>query len=204
MTAVALAHTEVFGTIDDVAVAKGELVEALPPTGTAVLNADDDRVAAMAAAPTAPVLTYGVDRGDVRAEGVVLDDELRPPFAWRRPGATTRCGLAVRGGHKAANARRPRPRGAGVRRRPRRRGRRPAVGLAVAVADGARRSPSGAVVLNDAYNANPTSMAAALDALDDLPAERRTAVLGPMAELGAEAGPSTAGWPSGPRSSASG
>jgi UDP-N-acetylmuramoyl-tripeptide--D-alanyl-D-alanine ligase len=47
-------------------------------------------------------------------------------------------------------------------------------------------APSGARVLNDAYNANPTSMRAALDALADLEAERRTAVLGPMAELGAE------------------
>jgi UDP-N-acetylmuramoyl-tripeptide--D-alanyl-D-alanine ligase len=45
-------------------------------------------------------------------------------------------------------------------------------------------APSGARVLNDAYNANPSSMLAALDALDDLPAVRHTAVLGPMAELG--------------------
>jgi UDP-N-acetylmuramoyl-tripeptide--D-alanyl-D-alanine ligase len=47
-----------------------------------------------------------------------------------------------------------------------------------------RVAPSGLRVLNDAYNANPTSMAAALEALADLDAERRTAVLGPMAELG--------------------
>ena len=48
-------------------------------------------------------------------------------------------------------------------------------------------TPSGARVLNDAYNANPTSMLAALDALADLDAERHTAVLGPMAELGSVA-----------------
>ncbi|HYF45545.1 MAG TPA: UDP-N-acetylmuramoyl-tripeptide--D-alanyl-D-alanine ligase [Acidimicrobiales bacterium] len=185
VTAVALAHTEAFGTIDDVALAKGELVEALPPEGTAVLNLRDERVAAMAGRTEATVLTYGVERGDVRAEGVVLDDDLRPRFRLATPWGDQEVALAVRGRHNAENA---------------------AGAAAAALAAGAELAsvaeglagaslspwrmellvtPAGTRVLNDAYNANPTSVLAALEALDDLPAERRTAVLGPMAELGA-------------------
>ena len=184
VTAVALAHTEAFGAIEEVARAKGELVEALSADGTAVLNQGDERVAAMASRTTATVLTYGVDRGDVRAEGVVLDDELRPRFALVTPWGEAELVLAVRGRHNAENA---------------------AGAAAAALAAGTdfdgviaglasaslspwrmelRVAPSGLRVLNDAYNANPTSMAAALAALADLDAERRTAVLGPMAELG--------------------
>ena len=187
VTAVALAHTEAFGAIEEVARAKGELVEALSVDGTAVLNQGDERVAAMASRTTATVLTYGVDRGDVRAEGVVLDDELRPRFALVTPWGEAELVLAVRGRHNAENA---------------------AGAAAAALAAGTdfdgviaglasaslspwrmelRVAPSGLRVLNDAYNANPTSMAAALAALADLDAERRTAVLGPMAELGDQA-----------------
>lgn len=184
VTAVALAHTEAFGTIDDVAVAKGELVEALPPDGTAVLNLRDERVAAMAARTTAGVLTYGVDRGDVRAEGVVLDDHLRPQFRLATPWGDQEVALAVRGRHNAENA-------AGAAAAALAAGAelaRVAEGLTSASLSPWRMellvSPAGTRVLNDAYNANPTSVLAALDALDDLPAERHTAVLGPMAELG--------------------
>jgi len=187
VTAVALAHTEAFGAIEEVARAKGELVEALSADGTAVLNQADERVAAMASRTTATVLTYGVDRGDVRAEGVVLDDGLRPRFALVTPWGEAELVLAVRGRHNAENA---------------------AGAAAAALAAGTdfdgviaglasaslspwrmelRVAPSGLRVLNDAYNANPTSMAAALEALADLDAERRTAVLGPMAELGDQA-----------------
>ena len=184
VTAVALAHTEAFGAIEDVARAKGELVEALSADGTAVLNQGDERVAAMASRTTATVLTYGVDGGDVRAEGVVVDDDLRPRFALVTPWGEAELALSVRGRHNAENA---------------------AGAAAAALAAGAdfdgvitglasaslspwrmelSVAPSGLRVLNDAYNANPTSMAAALEALADLGAERRTAVLGPMAELG--------------------
>ena len=104
VTAVALAHTEAFGTIEDVALAKGELVEALPAEGTAVLNLRDERVAAMAGRTTAAVLTYGVDQGDVRAEGVVLDDDLRPQFRLATPWGAEEVVLAVRGRHMAENA----------------------------------------------------------------------------------------------------
>lgn len=187
VTAVALAHTEAFGTIEEVARAKAELVESLAAEGTAVLNLGDDRVAAMASRTIAGVLTYGVDQGDVRAEGVVLDDHLRPRFRLATPWGGGDVDLEVRGRHNAENA-------AGAAAAALAAGADldgVLEGLAAATLSPWRMelgvTPSGLRVLNDAYNANPTSMAAALEALADLDAERRTAVVGPMAELGSHA-----------------
>jgi UDP-N-acetylmuramoyl-tripeptide--D-alanyl-D-alanine ligase len=183
VTLVAAVHTETFGTVDDVARAKGELVEALPADGVAVLNADDHRVAAMASLAAGRTVTFGA-AGDVRAEGVTLDDELRPRFRLVSPWGACDVALGVRGLHMVDNAL--------------------AAAAAGLVCDvpvssvggglaAARLSPwrmdlvrlrSGALVLNDAYNANPTSMAAALRALAAVPARRRVAVMGLMAEIG--------------------
>lgn len=183
VTRVAAVHTEAFGTIEDVARTKGELVEALPADGTAVLNAADPAVAAMAARTVAAVVTFG-EGGEVRAADLVLGDDLRAQFLLRSPWGDAEVTLAVRGSHQVENA---------------------LAAAAAALACGldlgavqaglakAALSPwrmelavavSGATVLNDAYNANPTSVAAALEALAALPAVRRTAVLGVMAELG--------------------
>ena len=105
VTAVAPAHTERLGGIDGVALAKGELVEALPAAGTAILNADDERVAAMAGRTAAAVLRYGRDvAADVRVEDVVLDDLARPRFTVRTPWGRADVRLAVSGAHMAANA----------------------------------------------------------------------------------------------------
>jgi UDP-N-acetylmuramoyl-tripeptide--D-alanyl-D-alanine ligase len=187
VTAVAAVHTELFGTVDDVAVAKRELVEALPAAGTAVLNASDARVAAMAGHCAGRVLLVGTDEGDVRAEGVVLDGELRPRFRLVSPWGSVAVRLGVRGAHQVANALAAGAAGlacdvplAGV-----------AEGLGAATLSRWRmdlvRTPSGALVLNDAYNANPTSVAAALESLARLGVTgRRVAVLGVMAELGPE------------------
>lgn len=195
VTAVALAHSELFGSIEGVAEAKGELVEALPAGGVAVLNAEDERVAAMAGRTAARVVTYGRTRGDVRATGIVLDELLRPRFTVECDEGRAEVALDVRGAHMALNA-------AGA----------VAAALAVGVSleeaaaglAAARLSPwrmdviraaDGVVVVNDAYNANPTSMRAALEALAALPRPaggsgagggRRVAVLGLMAELGPE------------------
>src|SRR5690606_24836259 len=103
VTRVAAVHTEVFGTIDDVARAKSELVRDLPPDGTAVLNAADDRVAAMASATPASVLTFG-DPGEVRAEDVVLDSQLRARFRLRTPWGDTDVAMGSRGRHQVDNA----------------------------------------------------------------------------------------------------
>ena len=187
ITNIGMAHAEFFGSREEVARGKGELLEALPGDGHAVLSADDDMTPGLRARTAAAVIRAGWAAGaDVRVSGVRLDDELRPAFRLDTPwGAADVPPLPVRGAHQAGNAAFA-VAVAGV------------VGVdlfaAVAGLAGAvgspwrmelRRSPAGLTVLNDSYNANPTSMAAALDALASLGAGgRRFAVLGPMAELG--------------------
>ena len=183
VTRVAAAHTERVGGIEGVARAKAELVQALPSSGWAILNADDHRVIAMSALTAARVLSFGQHAGDVRVEDLVLDELARPRFRLATPWGHAAVSLPVSGAHMALNA------AAAV-----------AAGLAVGVPlesaaaalAGVSLSPwrmemhrtkAGAVVLNDAYNANPASMRAALDTLKALPATRRVAVLGVMAEL---------------------
>lgn len=183
VTQVAAVHTEVFGSIEAVAAAKAELVHHLPASGTAVLNAGDHRVAAMASETAAAVLTFG-EGGDVRAENVSLDDSLRAHFGLRSPWGAAEVRLAVRGVHQVDNALAAAAAalvcGLTVDE--------VSVGLAGAALSPWRMelttAPDGCLVLNDAYNANPTSVAAALDSLVALQAERRIAVLGVMAELG--------------------
>jgi UDP-N-acetylmuramoyl-tripeptide--D-alanyl-D-alanine ligase len=187
VTAVAAAHTELFGSIDAVARAKGELVEALPPTGTAVLSTDP-LVSAMASRTTARVVTFG-DGGDVCAEDVTLDASLRPSFTLRSPLGSIEVVLGLAGRHQISNALAAAAAAleygvdlAAV-----------AEGLADPIVSPWRmelsRTAGGVVVINDAYNANPTSTTAALRALADLRlgelrTARRVAVLGVMAELG--------------------
>ena len=112
------AHLGEFGTQDDIATAKGELVEALDPTGVAVLNADDPRVAAMAARTAGRVVTFGRPtpprRAGVGLTDVRLDGQGRPAFT-----------LVADGPQRAGDAA---PRGRPPRRQRRRRGRRGARG----------------------------------------------------------------------------
>jgi UDP-N-acetylmuramoyl-tripeptide--D-alanyl-D-alanine ligase len=183
ITRIATVHTEVFGSIDEVASAKGELVESLPPDGVAVLNAGDARVAALARRTRAQVVRFG-EGGDVRAERLVLDDELRPSFRLVSPWGTVELRLGVRGAHMVDNALAAAATALSCDV--------PLATLPDALASAALspwrmdlvRAQAGGVVLNDAYNANPTSMAAALQALAALPGRRRVAVLGLMAEIG--------------------
>ena len=183
VTRVAAVHTEVFGTIDDVARGKGELIEALPADGAAVLNAGDERVAAMAARTRARVVTFGTG-GEVRADGLVLDGDLRGRFRLRSPWGDADVSLGARGAHQVENALAAAAAGLVLDV--------PLDDVVAGLAHGVlspwrmelATAPSGARILNDAYNANPTSVAAALESLAALPAERRTAVLGVMAELG--------------------
>ncbi|MCD0450852.1 UDP-N-acetylmuramoyl-tripeptide--D-alanyl-D-alanine ligase [Actinocorallia sp. API 0066] len=187
---VGTAHLGEFGSREAVAQAKGELVEALDVGGVAVLNADDPLVAAMASRTEAPVVFYGRDAAaEVRAADEVYDDEGRASFTLVTPEGTAAVGLRLHGAHAVANAL-----AAAAAAR--------AVGLpldAVATALSAAvpvsrwrmevtRRADGLTVINDAYNANPESVRAALDALARMAGGRRTfAVLGPMAELGAAA-----------------
>jgi UDP-N-acetylmuramoyl-tripeptide--D-alanyl-D-alanine ligase len=189
VTSVGLAHMEMFGSLETVAAAKAELVEALPEDGIAVLNADDPIVRAFDARTKASVLRYGVAAdADVRGEDVSLDPTGRPSFTLHTPDGTERVELPVPGEHMAWNALAA-----------------AAVGVALGLSAGecaaglkdALVSPwrmevfdaaGGVRVLNDAYNANPTSMAAALKAARWMAQEGRSiAVLGEMAELGTHA-----------------
>lgn len=185
VTAVAAAHTEMFGSIEAVATAKGELVAALPASGTAVLNGDDPLVAAMARRTTARVLTFG-STGDVRATDIEVDDELRASFRLASPWGDAPVRLGVRGEHNVANALAAAAAAlvTGVALDD------VVAGLATAELSPSRMDlihlSSGGIVLDDAYNANPASMRAALAALGQVEAHRRVAVLGLMAELGAD------------------
>ena len=184
VTAVALAHTETFGSIEEVATEKATLVEELPGSGTAILNADDSRVLAMADRTDAQVLTYGVESGDVRATAIELDDGLCPRFELTSPWGSVAVQLAVAGAHNAANAAAAAAAAlsCGV----------DLEGVASGLATGrlsrwrmdVGRLPSGALMINDTYNANPSSMRAALEALSAVEADRRVALLSKMAELG--------------------
>jgi UDP-N-acetylmuramoyl-tripeptide--D-alanyl-D-alanine ligase len=180
------AHLGEFGSPEGIAEAKGELVEALPAEGTAVLNADDPRVLGMAPRTRARVLTTGTGpAADVRAVDVTLDDAARPRFTLAAAGEEHPVALRVVGAHQVANALSAAGAALAV-------GMRPAdVAGALSAAEPrsrwrmevARRG-DGVTVVNDAYNANPESMRAALAALAGLGATRRIAVLGGMAELG--------------------
>ena len=186
VTAVELAHAEFMGGIDGIAAAKGELIEHLPASGVAVLSFDNPLVAAMGDHTDATVVRFGLRGGEVRAVGVTLDDDLRPRFRLESDWGSIDVVQAVRGRHQVGNA----LAAAAV-----------AFTIGVPLDDIAaglgaaelspwrmelRVTPSGARVLNDAYNAGPASMEAALRALAELPAVNHIAVLGLMAELGEE------------------
>ncbi len=183
------AHLGEFGSAEVIAQAKGELVEALPADGTAVLNADDPRVLGMAPRTRARVVTTGRGAGaDVRATGVTLDDSARARFTLVAAGEEHDVALRVVGEHQVANALSAAAAALAA-------GLAPADVATALSAAGPRsrwrmevsRRSDGVTVVNDAYNANPESMRAALAALAGLPAARRIAVLGAMAELGPDA-----------------
>ena len=188
------AHLEGFGSVDGVAAAKSEIVSGLVPTGTAVLNADDERAAAMARLAPAGVLTFSASGGpaDLRATDVRLSGDARAGFDLHAPGLAEprRVRLAPPGAHNVANA-------------------LAAAGLAIAAgapAEGVARALGGAriesphrmdvsdvpfgdgsvLLIDDSYNANIDSMTASLAALPALADDRRrVVVISEMLELGA-------------------
>jgi len=188
---VGTAHVGEFGSREAIAQAKGEIVEALPADGTAVLNADDPLVAAMSSRTSARIVAFG-STGDVRWRGLDLDDLGRPTFELGYDGTWSAVRLLEAGAHQVPNAAAAAAmaHAAGV-------GWSEAV---EALATARSLSPwrmalheraDGLVVVNDAYNANPASMTAALDALaaiGERGARRTVAVLGEMLELGASSG----------------
>jgi UDP-N-acetylmuramoyl-tripeptide--D-alanyl-D-alanine ligase len=185
------AHAGEFGGLDEVARAKAELPAALPADGAAVLNADDPRVLAMAEITAARVVTFGRSpAADVRAADVVLDEAGRPGFTLCTGAGSAPVRLRLHGEHNVSNALAAAALagqlGLGLDA--------VAEGLSAAAARSrwrmeVTRRPDGVTVVNDAYNANPEALAAALAALAAMSRGRRAfAVLGHMTELGAQAG----------------
>jgi UDP-N-acetylmuramoyl-tripeptide--D-alanyl-D-alanine ligase len=185
---VGTAHLGEFGSREGIARTKGELVEALPADGLAVLNADDPIVRGMASRTQARVVLVGTaDNADVRAVDIALDDQARASFRLVTPVGETFVRLGLYGAHHVGNALAC----AAV-----------AVELGAGVDEvaerlsGARRlsarrmevttRPDGVTVLNDSYNANPESVGAALHTLAAMAGcgRRSWAVLGMMGELG--------------------
>ncbi|GGN69715.1 UDP-N-acetylmuramoyl-tripeptide--D-alanyl-D-alanine ligase [Streptomyces albiflavescens] len=187
---VGTAHIGEFGGREQIAQAKGELVEGLPEDGAAVLNADDPLVRAMASRTKARVILFGEsDEADVRAENVRLTETGQPSFSLRTPSGCSDVTMRLYGEHHVSNA----LAAAAVAHE---------LGMSAdeiarALSEAGSLSrwrmevterPDGVTVVNDAYNANPESMRAALRALAAMGKGRRTwAVLGQMAELGDEA-----------------
>ena len=187
---VGTAHLGEYGSVDAIAQAKGELVEALPSAeqgGVAVLSADDPRVRAMSARTSARVVLVGVaGDAEVRAEDVRLLPGAHASFMLVTPEGTAPVDLRYVGAHQVGNA----LAAAAVARE---------LGMAVtdvaaalSLAQPASRwrmevveRADGVTIVNDAYNASPDSVRAALETLVGLAAGRRTwAVLGEMLELG--------------------
>ena len=184
VTAVAAAHTERVGGIEGVARAKAELVQALPQSGFAILNADDERVREMRTLTQARVLTYGVhESADIRITKCELDEMARASVSATTPWGNVSWAMSVPGAHMALNA---------------------AAAIAVsgvcgvgidsaaAALEQSFVSPmrmqvittdDGMTIINDVYNANPASMRAALDALVGMKASRHVVIAGQMAEL---------------------
>ena len=184
------AHLGEFGSRAATAESKGELIEAAREV--AILNADDQLVSAMASRARSRVVTFGEGAdADVRATGVVIDSHGRAAFDLRTPAGNAAVSLQLVGGHQVSNA----LAAAAVALECGRTVQEVAAGLSGATPRSRWRmevvtTPGGLTVVNDAYNANPESMRAALKTLALLGQEsggdrRRTvAVLGPMYELG--------------------
>ena len=190
--AVGTAHVGEFGGVEAIARTKAEMVTGVVPGGTAVLNADDLRVAAMAAnAREAEVVRFGtISAVDVRAADVTTDATGRASFELRAGGSSAPVRLRLVGEHHVTNAlaaataalRLGLPLDVVAER------------LSAAAAVSPHRMavterPDGVTIIDDAYNANPDSMKAALRALAVMAGRTRrsVAVLGEMRELGDDA-----------------
>lgn len=183
------AHIGEFGSREAIAEAKAEIVRGLPPHGVAVLNGDDPIVAAMAGQTAARLMLFGTGSScDVRAEGVRVGEDGRPHFTLHYGERHARVRLAVHGRHNVTNALAAAATAfaAGMPFD------RVTEGLSRALLTSGGRMevltrPDGVTVINDAFNASPESVLAALEAMQDIAAGRRmVAVLGEMAELGDE------------------
>jgi UDP-N-acetylmuramoyl-tripeptide--D-alanyl-D-alanine ligase len=179
VTNVGYAHVEFFNSIDGVAAAKRELIEALPPSGVAILNADDERVASFRQWHSGRSITFGFSGGaDVRAESVefaaggtrfrALGEDYETPLTGRHSVSNLLAALAVAQVFGIAPSRLH----DAVRT------------FAAPNMRGEKLDVRGVTVWNDCYNSNPEAAQSMLDVLLAAPAAARIAVLGEMLELG--------------------
>lgn len=186
VTNVGVSHVELLGSEAAIASAKGELVQAIPPAGRVFLNGDDGWTDVLSASSSAPITRYGVgENANVRAVDMTVAEDGTPAFVIVADEESVHVQLPIPGRHNVYNA----LAAAGI-----------GLHLGLTLEEVARglegatfskwrmesfQSASGITVINDAYNANPVSMRAAISALGDIPTKgRRVAVLGDMAELG--------------------
>lgn len=185
ITCVAPAHLEGLGSIEGVARAKGELFAGLSPSATAVVNCDDPHVARIAGEIRSRRQDFGAGR-PVRAEGITPDGLRGIRFDLVVPGGSSPVFLPLLGRHNVGNAVAAAAAAVAL-----------GVGIDAIVAGlqsaapapmrlSVERLPNGVDLINDAYNANPGSMRAALAALEGV-VDHCTVVLGEMRELGATA-----------------
>ena len=190
VTNVGSAHVGEFGSTEAIVTAKSELVEALGSSGVAVLNRDDSRVASMADRTGGEIRWYGMDPAcDVRIVQLELDQLARPRFDIAYDGDNYSVALKGSGAHQAYNAAATFAAAISAGHDPR----QVAVSLSEVEPQSRWRmevvsTVGGAIVINDAYNANPESMLAALRALVTMkrPGGNTWAVVGEMRELGDE------------------
>lgn len=183
VTNVGPTHLERLGTLERIAQAKRELVEALPPTGVAILNADDERVVAMASHTQARVLCYGLrPECEVWADGIISQGLGGMRFCLHHRGEVLHVRTPLLGRHSVHAALAAATVGlvegesweeivAGLKQ------------ISAHLRLVALPGPYGSTLLDDTYNASPASTIAALNLLGELPG-RRIAVLGDMLELG--------------------
>ena len=177
VTNVGYAHIENFASIEGIAAAKRELVEALPPDGLAILNHDDIRVREFPYSGRR--VSYGINEGaDVRPDNVHLGDvdtrfsldgvAFRSSITGRHSLSNLLAGLTVARelGTKLEHLQEA------------------VAALAPSKMRGERRQIAGITIIDDCYNSNPDAAKAMLDVLEETPALRRIAVLGEMLELG--------------------
>ncbi len=189
VTNIGAAHRELFESALGTAQAKSELLESLSFDNSAVLNYDSTLLPFLTSKAKCRVLTFsssGNVSADIVALNITIDAELRPAFTLKTPWGSEGVSLSARGVHQVENA---------------------LAAAGACLANGStiddvvhglattslspwrlefHRLQNGAVVLNDAYNANPDSMKAGLESLAAAAGVRRIAILGTMAELGSE------------------
>jgi UDP-N-acetylmuramoyl-tripeptide--D-alanyl-D-alanine ligase len=184
ITLVGESHMDFFETREQLAEAKGELLEGLPRDGAAIVNAEDPLALALLRRSPARAMTFGLRCGDVRAEEIRMDPGRGSLFSLQLPQGRAEVRLRIPGRHAITNALAAAAIGAALGIAPE----EIAAGLAAAAPLPMRLEIlkcGETTVLNDVYNSSPQSVEAALEVMDQITGAPRIAVLGDMKELGA-------------------